>query len=160
MVLYNHYTVWLEYEKQVQTKEIIMLAQQKEATFTLISSIVFALLLLFVSPLFTGARSEVILILFALFILSLWIVRQSTGLKFKNLDEMDKTIRLQAAIIAVHGFGATVAIYAFSLYLIHRTVSLVPIHQVLSLAFIGWLSLYFVWTLAILILYRRGALHV
>jgi len=137
-----------------------MLAQQKEAIFTLISSIVFALLLLFVSPLFTTLRNEVILALFALFILSLWAVREGIALKFKNLDEMDKTIRLQAAIIAVHGFGATVAVYAICLYLIHRGVSLVPIHQVLSLAFMGWLSLYFFWTLAILILYRRGALHV
>lgn len=137
-----------------------MLAQQKEAILSLLSSLVFALLLLFVSPLFAAARSEVILVLFALFILTLWGVRKSVGLKFKSLDEMDKTIRLQAAIIAVHGFGAMVAIYAIFLYILHRVDSLVPIHQVLSLAFAGWLSLYIFWTLSILILYRRGALHV
>lgn len=137
-----------------------MLAQQKEATLTLVSSIVFTLLLLFVSPLFMAIRNEVILVLFAMFILTLWAVRRIVGLKFNKLDEMDKTIRLQSAIIAAHGFGATVAVYAIFLYLIHRNVSLVPIHQVLSLAFAGWLSLYLVWTLSILILYRRGALNV
>ncbi len=137
-----------------------MLAQQKEALFTLISSIVFTLLLLFVSPLFTVVRNELILAFFALFILSLWVIRRGTGLSFKNLDEMDKTIRLQSAIIAVHGFGATVAIYAFCLYLQFRSSGMVPIHQVLSLAFTGWLSLYTFWTLSILILYRRGALNV
>jgi len=139
---------------------MIMLAQQKEATFTLLSSIVFALLLLFVSPLLSTWRNELILILFVLFIITLWIVRQVTGLKFKQLDEMDKTIRLQSAIIAVHGFGATVVIYALALYLAFRNVGAVPLPQVLQLAFGGWLSLYIFWTASILILYRRGAFHV
>jgi hypothetical protein len=137
-----------------------MLAQQKEATFTLISSIVFIALLLFVSPIFRTFRSEAILVLFCLFIISLWIVRLRTGLKFKTLDEMDKTIRLQAAMIAVHAFGACVAVYAIVLYLSHRSALAVPVHQVLQLALFSWLVLYAFWSGFILVLYRRGALNV
>jgi len=134
--------------------------QQREAGLSLICSVVFTLLLLLVSPLFPALRSELILCLFVLFIISLWIVRKLSGISFKQLDEMDKTIRLQAAIIAIHGFGATVVIYALGLYLAYRNAGTIPIHQVLQLAFIGWLSLYFFWTASILVLYRRGAFYV
>jgi hypothetical protein len=137
-----------------------MLPQQKEAIFTFISSVVFTLLLLLLVPLFSVFRSEAILVLFVLFILTLWVVRSLTGLRFKALDEMDKTIRLQAAIIAIHGFGATVAIYALTLYLIHGATLVVPVHQVLQLALYSWLALYAFWSGSILILYRRGAFHV
>ncbi len=137
-----------------------MLPQQKEATFTLISSIVFTALLTVLSPMFSLFRNEAILVLFVLFIITLWIVRKLSGLKFKALDEMDKTIRLQAAIIAIHGFGAIVAIYALALYLIHTQPMLVPVHQVLQLAMYSWLSLYICWSGSILILYRKGAFHV
>ena len=73
---------------------------------------------------------------------------------------MDKTIRYQAALIAVHGFGAVVMIYACVLYLIHRDVQTVPLRQVLNLAYYGWISLYVFWSGSILVLYRKGALHV
>jgi len=134
--------------------------QQREAGLSLLCSVVFTLLLLLVSPLFPALRSELILCLFVLFIISLWIVRKLSGISFKQLDEMDKTIRLQAAIIAIHGFGATVVIYALGLYLAFRNAGVIPIHQVLQLAFISWLSLYFFWTASILVLYRRGAFYV
>jgi len=51
-----------------------MLPQQKEATFTLICSIVFTLLLLLVAPMFKMSRNEAILMLFGLFIISLWLM--------------------------------------------------------------------------------------
>jgi archaellum biogenesis protein FlaJ (TadC family) len=137
-----------------------MLAQQKEATYTFMGSVVFILLLSLISPLFHDGRSEAILVLFVLFIVALWIIRRSMGLKFTKLDEMDKTIRLQAAMIAIHGFGATVVIYALALYLSYRNSLAVPVHQVLQLAFTGWLSLYFFWSGSILVLYRRGAFDV
>lgn len=137
-----------------------MLPQQKEATFTLFSSIVFTLLLLFVVPMFKMFRNEAILVLFGLFIITLWVMRKLSGFRFKALDEMDKTLRLQAALIAIHVFGATVAIYAFSLYLLHQNLMLVPVHQVLQMALYSWLALYISWSGSILVLYRTGAWNV
>lgn len=134
--------------------------QQREASLSLLCSVLFSILLFCVSPLVPALRSEIILCLFVLFIISLWIIRKLNGLSFKQLDEMDKTIRLQAAIIAIHGFCATVVIYALALYLAYRNGGTVPIHQVLQLAFTGWLSLYLFWTASILVLYRRGAFYV
>ncbi len=137
-----------------------MLPQQKEAVFTFISSVVFFMLLLLAIPRFGTFRCEAILLLFVLFIGTLWLVRKITGFRFKILDEMDKTIRLQAAIVAIHAFGATVAIYAISLFLLHRGNLLVPVHQVLELALYSWLTLYAFWSGCIMVLYRTGARNV
>lgn len=134
--------------------------QQKEASLSLVCSVLFTLLLLLVCPQFPAIKSELILCLFVLFIVSLWIVRKLSGLRFKQLDEMDKTIRLQSAIIAIHGFCAVVVVYALALYLAYCSSGTIPIHQVLQLAFFSWLSLYIFWTASILFLYRRGALYV
>lgn len=150
----------LRSHQAAKRRRFIMPIQQREASLSLASSVLFTLLLLLVCPLFSAIQSELILSLFVMFIISLWIVRKLSGLSFKQLDEMDKTIRLQSAIIAIHGFCATVVIYALALYLAYRNSGTVPIHQVLQLAFIGWLSLYFFWTASILVLYRRGALYV
>ncbi|MCB5267744.1 MAG: hypothetical protein LHW46_06515 [Candidatus Cloacimonetes bacterium] len=137
-----------------------MLAQQKEAIYTLICSICYFIVLLILPLVFKGIAAESVLLLFALFISSIWILRKRSGSRFQAMDEMDKTIRLQAAIIATHAFGLTVAIYGIVLYLIHRGYPFVPIHQVLLLALHSWLSLYAFWSGSILYLYRRGALSV
>ncbi len=137
-----------------------MLPQQKEATLTLISSIVFMILLSFVVPIFGLFQNEGIFIMLGIFILTLWVSRKVAGLKFKVLDEMEKTIRYQAALIAIHGFGAVVMVFAFVLYLIHRNTSVVPLHQVMQMAYYSWISLYVFWSGSILILYRTGAWNV
>ncbi len=137
-----------------------MLIQQKEAAITLASSVAFLILKALVVPDLGSFSCELTLVLLALFIVSIWAGRIIIGAKFKLLDEMDKTIRYQAALIAVHGFGAVVMIYACVLYLIHRDVQTVPLRQVLNLAYYGWISLYVFWSGSILVLYRKGALHV
>jgi len=137
-----------------------MLPQQKEASYTLGISVFFMLVQLIIIPLFTFFRSEAILISFILFIVCLWITRRALGFRFKILDEMDKTIRYQAALVAIHVLGAVVSIYAVALYLLHQNPMLVPVHQVLQMAVYSWLSLYISWSGSILILYKRGAFYV
>jgi len=137
-----------------------MSVQQKEALYTLFCSIVYFIVLLFVPCLFTAISSEAVLLIFLMFILSLWLIRKSSGCKYREMDEMDRTIRLQSAIIATHAFGLTVALYAIVLYLLHRGQGSAPVHQVLLLALHSWLSLYAFWSASILILYKKGALNV
>lgn len=137
-----------------------MLPQQKEAWFTLISSAVYTFLLALVVPQIGIYRSEAILLLFLLFIITLWIARRITSVTFKALDEMDKTIRLQAAVIATHAMGATIAFFALGLYLASRNGIMIPAYMVLQMALYSWLALYLSWSGSILILYRRGALNV
>ncbi|HNT52180.1 MAG TPA: hypothetical protein PKH19_02165 [Candidatus Syntrophosphaera sp.] len=137
-----------------------MLTQQKEAAITLTSSLVFIMLKALAVPDLGAFDCELTLTLLALFIVSLWAGRIIVGAKLKSFDERDKTIRYQAALIAVHGFGAVVMAYACILYLIHRDFQSVPLRQVLNMAYYGWISLYVFWSGSILILYRKGALHV
>lgn len=137
-----------------------MSVQQKEALYTLFCSNVYFIVLLFVPCLFTAISSEAVLLIFLMFILSLWLIRKSSGCKYREMDEMDRTIRLQSAIIATHAFGLTVALYAIVLYLLHRGQGFAPVHQVLLLALHSWLSLYAFWSASILILYKKGALNV
>lgn len=137
-----------------------MLPQQKEATLTLISSIFFVVLMSLTAPVMGYFKSEVIFIMLVLFILTLWASRKIAGLKFKVLDEMEKTIRYQAALIAIHGFGAVVMVFAFVLYLLHRNTAVVPLHQVLQMAYFSYISLYVFWSGSILILYKTGAWNV
>lgn len=137
-----------------------MLVQQKEAAFTLAAGTVFGLLPPLLAPVVLKLGSEVILFALMLFILILWLGRRLIGARFKALDEMDKTIRYQAALIAIHGFGAVVIIFACALFLLHRSTLQVPLHRVLWLAYYGWISLYVFWSAAMLVLYRRGALDV
>ncbi len=137
-----------------------MSLQQKEAQYTLLCSLVYFIVLLLVPRLFQAITSEAVLLFFAMFIISLWLIRRSSGCKFRDMDEMDRTIRLQAAIIATHAFGLTVAVYAIVLYLLHRGQGFAPVHQILLLALHSWLALYAFWSASILLLYKRGALHV
>jgi len=137
-----------------------MLPQQKEAILTFISSLVFVILLSLLAPELGYFRSEAIFIMLALFIVTLWIGRKIAGLKFKMLDEMEKIIRYQAALIAIHGFGAVVMVFAFILYMIHRETMTVPLHQVLQMSYYSYISLYLFWSGSILILYKTGAWNV
>ncbi|MCB5228451.1 MAG: hypothetical protein LHW44_00025 [Candidatus Cloacimonetes bacterium] len=133
-----------------------MSLHQKESLYTLICSVVFFVLLL-VLPLVNGSISaEVILLLFALFILCLWFIRQRLGIRFSKLNQEERMVRFLAAMIAVHAFGAVVAVYAIVLYLLHRSVGQVPLPQVLLLATHSWLSLYAFWSLFILIIHKWG----
>ncbi len=137
-----------------------MLIQQKEALFTLISSIVFIILKAFLVPNLGAFNLELTLVLLALFNVSLWAIRIFLNFRFKALDEMDKTIRYQAAMIAIHGVLTVVFVYAVVLYLLHRQDLLVPLQQVLDLAYYSWISLYLFWTASILVLYKRGVINV
>ena len=137
-----------------------MLPQQKEALFTLLCSLVFMLILAFAIPAIVLYRSEAVLVLFLLFILVLWGVRRITKLRFQSLDEMDKTIRLQSAIIAAHAMGATIVCYAIGIYLAQQSGMTIHAYHVLQMALYSWLMLYISWSGSILILYRRGAIHV
>lgn len=137
-----------------------MLIQQREALYTLISSIVFIILKAVLFPNIGELDPEFTLGLLALFNISLWVIRYSLGFRFKILDEMDKTIRYQAAMIAIHGVMAVMFIYTVVLYLLHRGTLMVPLQQVLSLMYFGWISLYLFWTIFILVLYKKGVLHV
>lgn len=137
-----------------------MLIQQKEALFTLLSSIVFIILKALLIPDLGAFNLEFTLVLLALFNVSLWAIRIFLGFRFKALDEMDKTIRYQAAMIAIHGVLIVVFAYAVVLYLIHRETLMVPLQQVLNLAYYSWISLYLFWTASILLLYKRGVIDV
>lgn len=137
-----------------------MLIQQKEALFTLLSSIVFIILKALLIPDLGAFNLELTLVLLALFNVSLWAIRIFLGFRFKALDEMDKTIRYQAAMIAIHGVLTVVFVYAAVLYLIHRETLMVPLQQVLNLAYYSWISLYLFWTASILLLYKRGVIDV
>jgi hypothetical protein len=137
-----------------------MLIQQKEALFTLLSSIVFIILKALLIPDLGAFNLELTLVLLALFNVSLWAIRIFLGFRFKSLDEMDKTIRYQAAMIAIHGVLTVVFVYAAVLYLIHRETLVVPLQQVLNLAYYSWISLYLFWTASILLLYKRGVIDV
>lgn len=134
--------------------------QTKESAFTLAASLVFMLLRVLLRDTGNGFGVEITLLLLLLFIVVLWVIRHFTGVKLKSLDEMDLTIRSQAAIIATHGFGAVVMCYALALYLIYRGSACVPLPQVINLAYFSWLSLYAVWSGSIMILYKTGAWHV
>jgi hypothetical protein len=137
-----------------------MLAQQKEALYTLISGIAFILLKALVVPNLGAFNLELTLVLLALFIVSLWAIRIFLGIKFKSLDERDKAIRFQAGMIAIHGMLAVVIIFAVVLYLMHRGSQAVPLSQVLGMAYYSWISMYVFWTGSILALYKRGVLDV
>ncbi|HOY84312.1 MAG TPA: hypothetical protein PLQ80_03315 [Candidatus Syntrophosphaera sp.] len=137
-----------------------MLIQQKEALFTLISSIVFIVLKAIPLTTLGAFNLEFTLVLLALFNVSLWAIRIFLNFRFKALDEMDKTIRYQSAMIAIHGVLTVVFVYAVVLYLLHRNTLAVPLQQVLNLAYYSWISLYLFWTASILVLYKRGVINV
>lgn len=137
-----------------------MLTQQKEATYTLISGITYIMLKAVILPMRGQFKNEGILLLLAFFIFTLWIGRAIFRARFKALDEMEKTIRYHAALIATHGFGAVVMIFAIVLYLRHRGTQIVPLTQVLSMAYYSWISLYVFWSGSILVLYRTGGIRV
>lgn len=137
-----------------------MLIQQKEALFTLISSIVFIVLKAIPLTTLGAFNLEFTLVLLALFNVSLWAIRIFLNFRFKALDEMDKTIRYQSAMIAIHWVLTVVFVYAAVLYLLHRDTLTVPLQQVLNLAYYSWISLYLFWTASILVLYKRGVINV
>ncbi|HPN40076.1 MAG TPA: hypothetical protein PKX36_00970 [Candidatus Cloacimonadota bacterium] len=137
-----------------------MVIQQKESGLTLAGSLAFIAIRLLIPRSGKTGEVELTLLLLVCFIFMLWIVRHFTGARLKALDEMDLTIRSQAAIVGAHGFGAVVMIFAVLLYLMHRGSGLVPLQQVINLAYYSWLSLYIFWSGAILILYKTGAWHV
>jgi hypothetical protein len=137
-----------------------MQLQQKEALITLIAGIVFILLKAFIVFDLKGFNNEFTLVLLALFIVTLWAGRIIIGARFRSLDERDKAIRYQAAMIATHGFGIVVVLYAFALYLLHRETLIVPVHQVLSLAYFSWISLYVFWSASMLVLHKTGTINV
>lgn len=137
-----------------------MLIQQKESCFTLAASILFLLLKTVLPQNPSGLGMEFTLLLLLLFIITLWTIRHFSGIRLKALDEMDLVIRSQAAIVAAHGFGAVVMIFAFVLVLIHRDSGFVPLQRVFNLAYYSWMALYTFWSAAILILYKTGAWHV
>ena len=133
-----------------------MVPQQKEAVVALCSSLVFTSLLPLVRPLAGSFRIEAIFVTLVAFIATLWIGRVLVGLKAKALDERDLAIRYQAGLVATHGFGIVVMVGAAILCLLHREILVVPTEHVALLAYYGWMTLYLVWSVTVLILYRKG----
>ncbi len=133
---------------------------QKEALFSLISSIVFIIAKVFLIPDLGTFNLELTLTLLALFNVSLWAIRILLNFRFKNMDQRDKNIRFQAAMLAIHLSLVVVFLYAAILYLIHRQNNLVPLEKVLDLAYYTWISFYLFWTAGILVLCKRGPLDV
>nr|MDK2850177.1 hypothetical protein [Candidatus Cloacimonadota bacterium] len=137
-----------------------MLIQQREALYTLICSIVFIILKAVLFPNIGDHDPEFTLGLLALFNILLWVIRYSLKFRFKTLDKMDKTIRFQAGMIAIHGVMAVMFIYTIVLYLLHRGTLIVPLQQVLNLMYFTWMSLYLFWTIFILVFYKKGVLNI
>ena len=128
-----------------------MVPQQKEALLALAGSLVFAALAV---PL--RVRCEAIFVALAVFIAILWIGRRVVGLRTAALDERDLAIRYQAGLVAAHAFGSIVMVGAVVLWMLHRSTLAVPAVSVALLAYGGWMAMYLVWSVTILVLYRRG----
>lgn len=137
-----------------------MALDQKEALCTLVSGILFILLKVFLIPDLGAFNLELTFVLLALFNVSLWAIRILLGIKYRQLSERDKTVRLHAAMIAIHGLLAVIFIYAAALYLMHRDLLQVPLQQVLNLAYHSWILFYVFWSGSILALHRSGGLKI
>ncbi|MBW6513738.1 MAG: hypothetical protein K0B87_03155 [Candidatus Syntrophosphaera sp.] len=137
-----------------------MALYQKEALYTLIISIAFIALKAFLLPDLGAFNLELALVLLALYNVALWAVRILLGIKYRVLAEREKTVRLHAAMIAIHGLLAVMFIYAAVLYLMHREELQVPLQQVLNLAYHSWISFYVFWSGSTLILHRGVGLKI
>ncbi len=133
---------------------------QKEALFSLISSVVFIVVKAFLIPDLGAFNLELTLTLLALFNVSLWAIRILLNFRFKDMEQKDKNIRFQAAMLAIHLSLVVVFVYAAVLYLLHRQSLAVPLERVLDLAYYTWISFYLFWTAGILVLCKRGPLDI
>lgn len=134
-----------------------MLPQQREALLVLASSVVFTAALALLQPWAGGLHIEATFGALGAFVIVLWIGRSLVGLRAKSLDERDVAIRYRAGIVAMFGFGSTLIIGAILLCTAHRETGLVPVAQVALLAYGSWMAMYLLWSVTVLVLYRRGA---
>ena len=103
-----------------------MRLQQKEAWITLISSVVYLALIHVFAPMAKRFGAELLLSFLVLQIITLWLGRTMIRVRFSVLDESDKTIRFQAAMIATHVMGAVLMITAICYYLRYGRIGSVP----------------------------------
>jgi hypothetical protein len=136
--------------------ELPMVPQEKEAWLALGSSLAFAALVFPLRVLVPTLECEAVFVALAVFIAILWIGRRTVGLTARALDERDLVIRYQAGLVASHAFGIVVMVGAVVLWMLHRLTLAVPIIHVALLAYFGWMSMYVVWSVTVLVLYRRG----
>jgi len=92
--------------------------QIKEAWITLISSVLYLVLIHVVAPMMQSYRAELVLAFLVLHIFTLWLGRMAIKVSFKALNEREKAIRFQAAMIATHMMGAVVMLTAICYYLL------------------------------------------
>jgi hypothetical protein len=133
-----------------------MSPQQKEALLALGSSAGFALLAHLLQGLLPGFRWETVMAATVVFILTMWIGRWIVGMRARALDERDLFIRYQAGLVASHALGIVSTVGTIILCSLYRNTLTVPTIQVALLAYYGWLSMYAVWSVTVLALYRRG----
>jgi hypothetical protein len=133
-----------------------VLPQEKEAIVALVSSILYTAALLALRPALGALQIAATFAALLAFILTLWAGRAVVGLRSSRLDERDLAIRHRAGEIAIHGFGAAVMAGTAILCYVHRATDLLPAPQVALLAFLSWTGMYLVWSVAVLVLYRRA----
>ncbi len=134
-----------------------MLPQQKEAVVNLCGAVLFSALVGVLIPLIDSFEWEAVLLALVGFIIVVWAGRAIVGLRTKALDERDISIRYKTGIAAMHGFGAVVMVGAVVLIFLNRSDLLVPALHVALLAFVSWIAMYVVWSVTVLVLYRKAA---
>jgi hypothetical protein len=134
-----------------------MVSQQREAVFALCSSLVFTVLVLLLRGLFGAHEVEALLVALVAFIVAQWAGRRIVGLRADTLDERDLAFRNLAAHVGTLVFGVAVVAGVAVLWLVHRETLLVPVAQVALLAFLSYTAMYVAWSVAVLVLYRRGS---
>ncbi|MBN1628965.1 MAG: hypothetical protein JW990_04320 [Thermoleophilia bacterium] len=122
----------------------------------LCGAVFFSVLVGVLMPLIDSFEWEAVLLVLVGFILVVWVGRAIVGLRTKALDERDMAIRYKTAIAAMHGFGAVVMVSAVVLVFLNRVDLLVPASHVALLAFVGWIVMYVVWSVTVLVLYRKA----
>jgi hypothetical protein len=130
--------------------------QEREAALVLVSSLVFAAAAMPLRRLVPSLEVESLFLALGVFIVTLWIGRRSVGLRTRKLDERDWAIRYQAGIVSTHVFGIAVMVGAMTLCALHHGALMVPSVHVALLAYGSWMSMYAVWALTVLALYRRA----
>jgi len=127
-----------------------MLPQQKEAVLTLVVWGIGIVLMFAIMMLHPGYQTEIIYALLALTIVAMWVCRRISGVKWKNLDERDQGFRFKAGMVTL------VVVACVLISGIYHQQGVVPIVFLARMAFGAMASLYLFWTVAILVLYRKG----
>jgi hypothetical protein len=133
-----------------------MLPQQKEAMYTLVVWIAGTVAMVAVAAFAGRYQTEITYGLLALTICSMWVFRRIAGVNWKTLDEMDQCIRFKAGMAGAAGVVLLIVVTCLVLSTAYRVQGVVPVCFFARMAFGAMAALYLFWTVAILILYRKG----